>query len=56
MYYENFDNLEELGFLCYGENLEYGLLEKLVKSLVKDVIILLIDLNYISSKNNQNKY
>jgi len=22
--YENLDNFEELVFLCYGENLEYG--------------------------------
>ena len=37
VFYENFENFEELGFLFYGENLEYGILEKLVKSLVKDV-------------------
>ena len=37
VYYENFDNYEEFGFLFYGDNLEYGILEALIKNLVKDV-------------------
>ena len=37
VYYENFENYEEFGFLFYGDNLEYGILETLIKNLVKDV-------------------
>lgn len=58
MFYENFDNFEELGFLFYGENLEYGILEKLVKNLVKDVknIQNTFIINNIFRKNNQSNY
>ena len=37
VYYENFDDFDELGFLFYGDNLEYNTLEILIKNLVKDV-------------------